>query len=59
MYKFQKTRDPENEFDTTNVTIESNAVTMPQLIEDFKDFLAACGFPISHNDNLIIEEEEE
>lgn len=47
-YKFIKTKDPNNEFDRTNVEIEvcSEEVTLDDLLEDIEDFLRACGYSI-------------
>lgn len=54
MFIFKKQRDESNEFDTTTVTIESNAVSLPDILSDFKDFLMASGYVISPEDTLII-----
>jgi hypothetical protein len=45
-YKFVKTLDPENEYDTSNITVEIpyNDITLDDLKEVFKDFVTACGF---------------
>lgn len=52
--KFQKTKNPTNEFDTTNVTVESSAVTLQDILNDFADFLKACGYILPNNDNPLI-----
>lgn len=45
-YKFIKIKDEANKFDTTDVTIESVSVGLPELLEDITDFLKACGFSL-------------
>lgn len=45
-YKFIKTRDESNEFDTHGATIETdlNELTIRELLTMFEDFIKACGF---------------
>jgi uncharacterized membrane protein len=43
-YEFKKIKDPENQFDITNVSIEVESESMNDVIEAFEEFLAACGF---------------
>jgi hypothetical protein len=52
-YVFKKNRDLNNSFDTTTVTIESEATTVTEILSDFRDFLLACGFSI--NGDLVVE----
>lgn len=59
MITFKKQKDPDNKFDTTTVIVESSAVTLPDVLSDFKEFLMACGFQISPSSELIFYEEEE
>ena len=54
MLIFKKTQDAANKFDTTTVTVESEATTLPEILEDFKGFLMARGFPIDFSDSLVI-----
>lgn len=49
MYKFIKTKDESNSYDRTTVTFECDALTWPELEEEFRNFLRACGFVISHD----------
>lgn len=54
MYKFIKTKDPNNEYDTHDVivTVDNNELTLPQLLEVFKGFLQACTFCFKIGDQL-------
>jgi hypothetical protein len=52
-YKFSKTKDPENKYDTSNVVVESNGVTLSELLEDFGGFLKACGFQFYELDAIL------
>lgn len=49
MYRFIKTQDTNNEYDNSNVVIEvvSNDTGWPELLDEFKRFLTACGYVIS------------
>jgi len=58
MLIFRKTQDSTNEFDTTTVTVESEAITLTEVLEDFKGFLMASGFPINFSDSLVIYKED-
>lgn len=53
-YKFIKTTDDNNKFDTVNVTLEisHNEVSLDELEETFICFLKACGFflPPGHDE---------
>lgn len=44
MYKFIKTRNPENRFDNTEVKITVEAESLEEMLEAFHDFLFACSF---------------
>lgn len=44
MYQFIKKRDKRNEFDTVDVRVNTEAITIDGVIEDFAGFLKACGF---------------
>jgi len=46
MYTFKKDRDPDNEFDTSIVTIEVDTVDRQELINSFIEFLAGCGYNV-------------
>jgi len=60
MYKLIKTKDPNNEFDKTNVTVNIpfNDITLDDLSEAFTDFVRACGFFINNRRAAFIPEEE-
>jgi len=45
-FTFTKTKDPENKFDISNVTMEIEAENLRDILEHFEDFLKACGFHI-------------
>ena len=59
MLIFKKIRDESNEFDSTAISFESHALTTSEILEDFKCFLMACGYPIDFADELIIIKQEE
>jgi len=59
MLVFKKVRDESNEFDSTAISFESHALTTSEILEDFKCFLMACGFPIDFGDELAIIKEED
>jgi len=59
MFVFKKERDKSNQFDTTNVVIESVAVSLPDILSDFKEFLLACGYQIRPEEELVITNTEE
>jgi len=46
MLKFIKIKDSTNHFDHTNVKIESDSIVLSDILEDFTDFLKACGFQL-------------
>lgn len=56
---FKKLCDKSNEFDNTTVTFESRSETLPDILEDFKCFLSACGFPVDFEDIITLEKEGE
>jgi hypothetical protein len=43
-YTFTKHRDLDNRFDTTTVTMEVEAETLSEIIEEFANFLKASGY---------------
>jgi len=53
MYTFKHTRDPENDFDISDITFEVETQSRADLVEEFLNFLKACGFS---TDNLDLEE---
>lgn len=44
MYTFKYVKDPENTFDTTDVTIEADITSLYELLEVFHKFVLANGF---------------
>lgn len=44
MIKFIKYKDPDNHYDKTTVIIKSESVVLQDILEDFEEFLKACGF---------------
>ena len=59
MIIFKKERDKSNDFDTCYITVESGAVSLPDILEDFKSFLMACGYAVNFKDSIVIEKDEE
>lgn len=56
--KFVKYQDKDNKFDTVQkVIFKSEAETLSAVLEDFTDFLMACGFRIKGT--IVIDEDEE
>lgn len=43
-FKFTKTADDQSKFDSANLTMETSAVYLPDILKDFEDFLKGCGF---------------
>jgi hypothetical protein len=46
-------KEPEGH-DKNRIEFNSVSVTMPEILEDFKCFLMACGYPIDFSDEVII-----
>lgn len=58
MMKFVKYQNEENQFDTVKrVIFKTEAETLSTVLEDFTDFLMACGFRIKGT--IVIDEDEE
>jgi hypothetical protein len=54
MFKFIKTKDENNEFDISNISIElDDDVSLFDLTEEFKKFLIACGYGVDKNSRLV------
>lgn len=53
-YAFVKLADPNNSFDRTKLIMKSNSITVSDLLEDFREFLLACGYQIKGD--LIVDE---
>lgn len=43
-FRFIKEKDKDNSYDNTNVIVESQSDCLPEILEDFADFLRGCGF---------------
>lgn len=67
MFIFKKLKDKDNRFDTNDVIMRSEAMTIPEIMEDFRDFLKGCGYRFKdeseyggdENINYSSQEEEE
>lgn len=59
MFKFIKVKDPTNQFDRTNIKIESDSLVLSDVLEDFADFLKACGYSFDGLEATYVETEEE
>ena len=59
MIIFKKTKDLSNEFDNTEVYLKTDALTVPEILEDFKNFLAGCGYPVTFEDEIEIKYHDE
>lgn len=53
--RFEKKPDPENRFDNTYLSLETEQVSLPEILKDFQDFLKGCGFTFN-GDIVIIDE---
>ena len=42
-------------YDKKTVTVESSSVTLDELLEDFKDFLAGCGYQVQGKELAVLE----
>lgn len=56
-FTFKKQQDKNNQFDTTDVTVESDGVTLDVILSDFADFLRGCGFQIDGDLDVVKDEE--
>jgi len=56
LYKFIKTKDPDNEFSKTNITYEvlTDDADLDELFEEFCCFLRGCGFAVGENYSIEI-----
>jgi len=57
MYRFIKEKDKDNKFDNTDVELKSESQTIPDLLDDFEDFLRGCGFRFNGSIQIVEEEE--
>lgn len=56
MFKFIKTKDPDNEFDHDDITFEisDDGVTISDLMDSFHRFLKACSYHFNLNDEIVL-----
>ena len=59
MFIFKKLPDPGNQFDNSEIEYKCNEQSLPEILNDFKDFLAGCGYPISFSDSIELVKENE
>ena len=57
-FEFKKTKDLDNRFDITDVTISGESDSLSDIIESFEEFLRACGFVINGSLDLVYESAE-
>tara|TARA_R110000782_G_scaffold220283_1_gene307529 strand:- start:182 stop:346 length:165 start_codon:yes stop_codon:yes gene_type:complete len=50
MYIFKTTRNPDNEYDISEITFNVDVEDKSELIEEFGRFLLACGFQLNKGD---------
>ncbi len=53
---FEKIQDKDNKYDRTKVTMVSESLTLPEIFEDFRDFLRSCGFIIDGDIEIVNDE---
>jgi hypothetical protein len=60
-YEFRKTRDKDNNFDVTSVTVllEHNEHTLDEMLDAFSDFLKACGWSVDGTIEVVPPDEPE
>jgi hypothetical protein len=46
MFIFKKVKNPDNRYDTANLEMRSEAVSLPEVLADFQDFLSGCGYQL-------------
>lgn len=51
MIIFKKIKEESNRFDNTEVIMKSESVTWMELVDDFKNFLRACGYVIPQDED--------
>ncbi len=57
IYKFSKVADENNPYDNSHIEHTVNSVSLPDLINEFENFLRGCGFIF--DGHLTIEDEEQ
>jgi len=60
-YKFSKIHDPLNRYDITDIdhTVKHPDVSLQDLLEEFKYFLIASGFPVNATDIIEVRNEDD
>lgn len=58
MIILKKTKDQGNQFDTTVVTLETEAIGLNELLEDIAAFLKGCGYQLQGLEATYGDEEE-
>ena len=58
MIILKKPIDNNNKFSVAEVTMEIHAEYLPDILQEIKGFLMACGYPIDFGDELAVIEEE-
>lgn len=59
MIKFEKTRDQGNEYDLTDIFMCTDHIAAQDLLDEFANFLRACGYVLPNVDHPIVFNEEE
>lgn len=59
MHTFTKTRDLENHHDLTEVTVETAAVELPDLLAAFEDYLRGCGYCFDGKVDIVPDETDD
>jgi hypothetical protein len=59
MIILKKPIDNNNKFSLAEVTMEIHAEYLPDILQEIKGFLMACGYPIHFGDELCITKEGE
>lgn len=59
MIKFFKSHDPDNQYDKTDVLIQTNnGASIADLTEMFEEFLKACGYHYAGHLEIVEDEDE-
>jgi len=56
-FTFINRRDENNAFDNKDTIVHSDEITLSDILEDFRLFLAGCGYQV--NGNLVLEEDQD
>lgn len=57
MYYFIKKKDPNNMFERSDITLKTDAVCLETILEEFENFLKACGVQVDGHLDFISEED--